>query len=148
MASIHIENVPDELYTRLQQRAAADHRSFEGEVVTLLEQAVAGPENGVPTSEEERLAEIFRRASEWSGPYEWIPEDRTGGQGEPDSGTPTPNKMIFWRVGAGLSPEEYAVVWARMKANQDALAARYGIFPDSVEDIRAVRAERESREWQ
>jgi plasmid stability protein len=145
--SIYIENVPDALYERLQQRAAADNRSLDSEILALLEHAIAGPENGAGESEEERLDEIFRRASEWSGPYEWFPEGRTDVQGEPESGTLVPNKMIFWRQGANLTAEEYAVVWARIKANQDALAAKYGPFPDSIEDIRAIRAERESREW-
>jgi hypothetical protein len=88
--SIHIENVPDALYERLQQRAAADNRSFDGEILALLEHAIAGPENGAGESEEERLTEIFRRADE--------------------------------------------------------RARRYGPFPDSVADIRAMRAEREQRE--
>ena len=90
--SIHNENVPDDLYVRLQQRATADNRSFEGEVVALLEQAIASIENGAGESEEDRLTKIFRRADE--------------------------------------------------------RARRYGPFPDSTADIRAMRAERGQREWQ
>ena len=90
MASIYIENVPDDLYARLQERAAADNRSVESEVVALLEHAVAESENGTGNSEEERLAEIFRRASEWTGPYEWFPEPRTDAQVESGSGAPVP----------------------------------------------------------
>jgi plasmid stability protein len=141
MATIYIDNVPDDLYARLQQRAATDHRSFEGEIVALLEGAVAGPQNNADESEEVRLAGILQRASEWSGPYEWVPEGGT------ESGTPVSNKMLFWRVGANRTPEEEAAVWETNDALRERLAARYGPFPDSVEDIRALRAERESREW-
>jgi plasmid stability protein len=92
MASLHIENVPDDLYERLRERAIVENRSLDSEVVALLEHAIAESEHSSGGSDAERLTEIFRRADE--------------------------------------------------------RAARYGPFPDSVADIRAMRAEREQRKWQ
>lgn len=40
MAILHIRNVPQHLYTRLKQRAEAQHRSLSMEVITLLEWAI------------------------------------------------------------------------------------------------------------
>ena len=40
MSILHVRNVPQDLYTRLKQRAETQHRSLSAEVVTLLEWAV------------------------------------------------------------------------------------------------------------
>ncbi len=40
MATLHVQNVPDDLYKRLQQLAASQHRSISTQVITLLEQAL------------------------------------------------------------------------------------------------------------
>ena len=40
MATLYLENVPDELYAKLQQLAAAQNRSIDAQVVTLLESAL------------------------------------------------------------------------------------------------------------
>jgi plasmid stability protein len=40
MAILHVRNVPQDLYTRLKQRAETQRRSLSAEVVTLLEWAV------------------------------------------------------------------------------------------------------------
>jgi antitoxin FitA len=42
MATLHVRNVPDELYERLRLRAAARHRSLSAEIIDLLED-VLGP---------------------------------------------------------------------------------------------------------
>ena len=39
--NLSIKNVPDELADRLRQRAAANHRSLQGELMAILEEAVA-----------------------------------------------------------------------------------------------------------
>ena len=41
MSTLHVRNVPDELYLELQQRAVAQGRSLSAEVVQLLAWAVA-----------------------------------------------------------------------------------------------------------
>ncbi len=57
MPVLHVRNVPDDLYTRLQRRAAAQRRSLSAEVITLLEWAVEGRERFSELS----LASIRRR---------------------------------------------------------------------------------------
>jgi plasmid stability protein len=42
MATLTLKQVPDELYQRLRERAAAHRRSFNNEAITCLEQAL-GP---------------------------------------------------------------------------------------------------------
>lgn len=41
MATLHVRNVPDELYDRLKSMAAEDHRSLSAEIIDLLQQAAA-----------------------------------------------------------------------------------------------------------
>ena len=40
MATLHVRNVPDELYARLHRFASSDNQSLTGEVVALLSQAI------------------------------------------------------------------------------------------------------------
>jgi antitoxin FitA len=56
MAILHVRNVPDDLYERLQQRAGAEKRSLSAEVVSLLERAI-----GEPPAERAELFERIRR---------------------------------------------------------------------------------------
>ena len=44
MATLHVRSVPDELYTRLRELAAARQRSLSAEVITLLEHALSDEE--------------------------------------------------------------------------------------------------------
>ncbi len=44
MATLNIKNFPDDLYERIKRRAAAERRSIAGEVVQLLDRAVADAE--------------------------------------------------------------------------------------------------------
>ncbi|HEX6383983.1 MAG TPA: Arc family DNA-binding protein [Anaerolineae bacterium] len=44
MATLHVRNVPKELYERLRQRARERNRSLSAEVITLLEHALEEPE--------------------------------------------------------------------------------------------------------
>jgi plasmid stability protein len=41
--NISIKSVPDELAQRLRERAARHHRSLQGELLAIIEQAVATP---------------------------------------------------------------------------------------------------------
>jgi plasmid stability protein len=55
MATLYVENVPDDLYKALRKRAREDHRSIAAEVVALLEQ-------NIPTEKELCVRrEIMRR---------------------------------------------------------------------------------------
>lgn len=40
MSTLHVRNVPKNLYMRLKQRAETQHRSLSAEVITLLEWAI------------------------------------------------------------------------------------------------------------
>lgn len=41
--NLSIKNVPEEIAERLRQRATARHRSLQGELLAILEEAVVGP---------------------------------------------------------------------------------------------------------
>jgi plasmid stability protein len=57
MPILHVRNVPEELYARLQRRAKAQRRSLGAEVITLLEWAVEEAER----TSETVLTSIRRR---------------------------------------------------------------------------------------
>lgn len=57
MSTLHVRNVPDDLYAAIRRRAAAQRRSVGSEVISLLRQALAQTER----SQAEILAEIQRR---------------------------------------------------------------------------------------
>jgi plasmid stability protein len=42
MPTLHVRNVPDDLYARLRQRAAVQNRSLSAEVISLLDTALEG----------------------------------------------------------------------------------------------------------
>jgi plasmid stability protein len=81
MATLYVENVPDEIYKALRKRARANRTSIAAEVISLLE-------HFVPTSAElkrrqefyDRLAEFRARPPLTPGPFpsaeEMIREDR------------------------------------------------------------------------
>ncbi|MEA5503241.1 Arc family DNA-binding protein [Halotia wernerae UHCC 0503] len=86
MATLYVRNLPDNLYTKLQELAASEHRSINAQVITLLEQVLET--EAQPTEEERRknvpklLEEIrVRRESrrtdvEWPDSTAMIREDR------------------------------------------------------------------------
>jgi plasmid stability protein len=59
MPTLHVRQVPDELYDRLRERAAAQNRSLSAEVIALLQHAL-GPD---ARSQRDVLASIRRRRS-------------------------------------------------------------------------------------
>jgi plasmid stability protein len=70
MATLYVENVPDELYDALRKRARQNRKSIAAEVLELLEQ-------NVPTARElkkrreaiRRLAELRSHPSPSPGPF-------------------------------------------------------------------------------
>ena len=40
MATLYVRNLPDDLYAKLQELAASQHRSINAQVITLLEQVL------------------------------------------------------------------------------------------------------------
>jgi len=80
MATLYVQNVPDELYGALRERARRNRRSMAAETICILEQSV-------PTSAElKRRTELYRdvrkirRKGLWSGAgpstEEMLREDR------------------------------------------------------------------------
>jgi antitoxin FitA len=55
--SLSIKNVPDETVTRLRERAERHHRSLQGELMAILEEAVGGSRALTP---DEVLTEVRR----------------------------------------------------------------------------------------
>jgi plasmid stability protein len=81
MATLYVENVPEDLYKALRKRARANRKSMAAEVISLLQQFV-------PTEAElkrrrkviDELAKLRARAPLTAGPFpsaeEMIREDR------------------------------------------------------------------------
>ncbi len=57
MSTLHVRNVPDELYGRIRQQAQAKNRSISAEVITLLARALEETDQ----SQAEILDRINRR---------------------------------------------------------------------------------------
>ncbi len=86
MATLYVRNLPDDLYAKLQELAASQHRSINAQVITLLEQVLETEPQ--PTEEERRknvpklLEEIRLRREQLPTDVEWpdstamIREDR------------------------------------------------------------------------
>lgn len=55
--NLSIKNVPDELASRLRQRAAGNHRSLQGELMAILEESTAEVVSSTPM---EILREVRR----------------------------------------------------------------------------------------
>lgn len=53
--NLAIKNAPDEIVYRLRERAARHHRSLQGELLAIIEEAVRAPQRLTP---EEVLAEV------------------------------------------------------------------------------------------
>ncbi|HEX5505466.1 MAG TPA: hypothetical protein VFW96_22805 [Thermomicrobiales bacterium] len=61
MSTLHVRNVPEELYRRIAQRATSERRSISAEVVELLELGLEERERAA--SQADLLARIRRRRS-------------------------------------------------------------------------------------
>ena len=67
MATLYVENVPDELYDALRERAKLHRRSITAEVLALLE-------NNVPTEREfKRRADLLRKLDRLSASVQRVP---------------------------------------------------------------------------
>jgi plasmid stability protein len=74
--SLSIKNVPDEMVTRLKERAESHHRSLQGELMAILEEAAGSSR---PLTPDEVLAKIRQlRLKTPRGATRMIREDRDG----------------------------------------------------------------------
>lgn len=55
--NLSIKNAPDDMVKRLKERAERHHRSLQGELIAILEEAVRTPR---PLTPEEVIAEVRR----------------------------------------------------------------------------------------
>lgn len=61
MSTLHVRNVPEDLYQRISERAASERRSISAEIIELLEAALQERERA--TAQADLLARIRRRRS-------------------------------------------------------------------------------------
>jgi antitoxin FitA len=59
--TLSIKNVPDDLAARLRQRAARHHRSLQGELLAILEEATQAGERLTPRQVLERVRRLGLR---------------------------------------------------------------------------------------
>ena len=81
MATLYVENVPDELYEALRSRAKQNRKSVAGEVISLLEENIPTPSTLKKRREfYEYVKRLQRRKPPSQGPFpsaeEMIREDR------------------------------------------------------------------------
>jgi plasmid stability protein len=81
MATLYVENVPDEIYKALRKRAQANRKSIAAEVISLLERNIPTPTELKRRQEfYDRLAELRAKPSLSAGPFpsaeEMMREDR------------------------------------------------------------------------
>lgn len=76
MATLYVRNLPDDLYAKLQELAASQHRSINAQVITLLEQVLTT--QAQETEEQKRqnipkiLEEIRQRRENRPTDIEWL----------------------------------------------------------------------------
>ncbi len=75
-ANLSVKNVPDDLVEKLRQRAKRHHRSLQGELVTILEEAT-GPARLSLDKAEKRLRTLGLSTGDDS--TAWVRELRDGG---------------------------------------------------------------------
>ncbi|MHB8777835.1 MAG: FitA-like ribbon-helix-helix domain-containing protein [Anaerolineales bacterium] len=56
MVNITIKNIPEEIYERIKTQAKVNHRSINGEILSILEQAISIP----PIDVEETLKRALK----------------------------------------------------------------------------------------
>ena len=71
MTNLTVKNIPPLIYERLKQRAADNHRSINGEILMIIEQAL---QTRTP-AEVERLIEDARKVRELTANYSLTTEE-------------------------------------------------------------------------
>lgn len=74
MPSLSIKNVPEELVERLRSRAKGHHRSLQGEIMVILEEATLAPPRLTVAELRDRVRRLGLRTGDES--TAWIREDR------------------------------------------------------------------------
>ena len=74
MPSLSVKNVPEDLVERLRARAKGHHRSLQGEIMAILEEATLAPPRLTVAELRERVRRLGLRTGDES--TAWIREDR------------------------------------------------------------------------
>ena len=74
--NLSIKNVPEEIAERLRRRAARSHRSLQGELMAILEQAVGQRRSLTPAEALERVRASGLQTGEDAA--DWLRSDRDG----------------------------------------------------------------------
>jgi plasmid stability protein len=64
MVTITLKNIPEKIYERIKARAKDHHRSINGEILSILEQAVS-----LPPIDVQATLERARKLREWTADY-------------------------------------------------------------------------------
>ncbi len=64
MVTITIKNIPEQIYERIKAQAKVNHRSLNGEIISILEQTVS-----LPPIDVEATLERARRVRELTAKY-------------------------------------------------------------------------------
>ena len=64
MVTVTIKNIPEQIYARIKAQAKANHRSINGEILSILEQAVS-----LPLIDVQATLERARKVREWTANY-------------------------------------------------------------------------------
>ena len=122
MPNISIKDVPQLWLEALRQRAASNHRSLQGELMSLIEQALVPLETGGAVSTKSPIPNIATGAS-------------TGGSGRPTI--------------AGFDRQGYPIVRTGWKTVEQVVAEMNAKYPEPVTDVPLgvdiIRADRDSR---
>jgi len=66
MATVTIQNIPDQLVAKLRARADSEHRTLEEEMVQLMNRAIADAPSKADKQEERLKLNAERQADAWS----------------------------------------------------------------------------------
>ncbi|MEH2457533.1 FitA-like ribbon-helix-helix domain-containing protein [Nostoc sp.] len=62
MATLYVRNLPDDLYAKLQELAASEHRSINAQVITLLEQAFRTETQQVENQKRQNVLKVLEES--------------------------------------------------------------------------------------
>lgn len=63
MATLYVQNLPDDLYERLQELAKVENRSINAQVITLLQQALPSQTQESETETPKSITKILSESS-------------------------------------------------------------------------------------
>lgn len=59
MATLYVRNLPDDLYAKLQELAASQHRSINAQVITLLEQVLKTEAQQIEDQKQQNVLKVL-----------------------------------------------------------------------------------------